>query len=153
MLIIWCQTYWFKEMRVLQSFSHWCWVLLNKVVEFKCNTYIILGYFHSPWNLEGYCIALPNLKIIQYHTILWQYLNHGTNEGVVKLVTLMVKGNETITKMRVLQLHIKNLLENLIPLMWPILQYLHVHIYTNDFALVDWTILIIYELKISFNYI
>jgi len=29
-------------------------------------------------------------------------LNHDTNEGIVKLVTLMVKGNEIITKMRVL---------------------------------------------------
>jgi hypothetical protein len=33
------------------------------------------------------------------------------NEGIVKLITLMVKGNETITKMRVLQLHIKILLK------------------------------------------
>ncbi len=29
-------------------------------------------------------------------------LNHGTNEGIVKLVTLMVKGNENIIKMKVL---------------------------------------------------
>ncbi len=24
---------------------------LNKVMEFKCNTCIILGYLHSPWNI------------------------------------------------------------------------------------------------------
>ncbi len=29
-------------------------------------------------------------------------LNHGTNEGIVKLVTMMVKCNEIVTKMRVL---------------------------------------------------
>jgi hypothetical protein len=28
---------------------------LNKIMEFKCNTYIILGYLHSPWNMERYC--------------------------------------------------------------------------------------------------
>jgi hypothetical protein len=38
-------------------------------------------------------------------------LNHGINEGIVKLVTLMLKGNEIITKMRVLQLHFKTLLK------------------------------------------
>jgi hypothetical protein len=38
-------------------------------------------------------------------------LNHDTNEGIVKLLTLMVKGNEIITKMRVLQLHFKTLLK------------------------------------------
>jgi hypothetical protein len=35
---------------------------LNKVMEFKYNTCIILGYLHSPWNLKGYCIAIANLK-------------------------------------------------------------------------------------------
>ncbi len=25
---------------------------LNKVMEFKCNTYIITRYLHSPWNLR-----------------------------------------------------------------------------------------------------
>jgi hypothetical protein len=38
-------------------------------------------------------------------------LNHDTNEVIVKLVTLIVKGNETIIKMRVLQLHFKTLLK------------------------------------------
>ncbi len=84
---------------------------LNKVIEFKCNICIILGYLHSPWNLEGYCIALPKPK---RNALLAPYcdniLNHDINEGNVKLVTLMVKGNETITKMKVLQLHFKNLL-------------------------------------------
>jgi hypothetical protein len=76
---------------------------LNKGMEFRCNTYIILGYLHSPWNLDGYCIALPKLKS---NTILVPYydniLNHGTNERIVKLITLMVKGNETITTIMVL---------------------------------------------------
>jgi hypothetical protein len=61
--------------------------------------------------LEGYCIALPKPK---NNTILAPFcdniLNHGANDGIVNLVTLMVKGNETITKMRVLQLHMKFLL-------------------------------------------
>jgi hypothetical protein len=81
---------------------------LNKFTKFKCNSYIILGYLHSPWNLEGYWIALPKPKS---HTISTPYcdniLNHDTNEGIVKLITLMVKGNENITKMKVLQLHFK----------------------------------------------
>ncbi len=85
---------------------------LSKVMEFKCNTCIILGYLHSPWNLEGYCIALPKPK---RNTILTPYcdniLNHDTNEGIVKLVTLMVKSNENIMKMRVLKLHFKSLLK------------------------------------------
>jgi hypothetical protein len=53
--------------------------------------------------MEGYCIALPKPKS---NTIPAPYcnniLNHGANEGIVKLITLMVKGNETITTMRVL---------------------------------------------------
>jgi hypothetical protein len=81
-------------------------------MEFKCNTCIILGYVHSPWNLEGYCIALPKPR---RYTIPSPYcdniLNRDTNEGIVKLVTLMVKGNETITKLKVFQLHFKNLLK------------------------------------------
>jgi hypothetical protein len=36
---------------------------LNKVMEFKCNICIILGYFHSPWNLEGYCIAIGKPRV------------------------------------------------------------------------------------------
>jgi hypothetical protein len=62
----------------------------------------------------GYCIALPKPRS---NTILTPYcdniLNHGTNEGIVELITLMVKGNETIFKMRVLQLHIKTLSKGL----------------------------------------
>ncbi len=109
---------------------------LNKVMEFKCNTCIILGYLHSPCNLEGYCIALPKLK---RNTILAPYcdniLNHDTNEGIVKLVTLMVKSNENITKMRVLKLNSK--------LCWGKLYTINVtniaipsFTYTNNFALV-----------------
>ncbi len=63
-------------------------------------------------NLEGYCVALPKPK---RNTILAPYcdniLNHDTNEGIVKLVTLMVKDNETINQMRLLHLHFKNLLK------------------------------------------
>jgi hypothetical protein len=40
---------------------------------------------------------------------LCRYGSHGANEGIVKLITLMVKGNETITIMKVLQLHIKKI--------------------------------------------
>jgi len=85
---------------------------LNKIMEFKCNTYIILGYLHSPWNLEGYSIALPKPK---RNIILTPYcdniINYDTNEGIMKLFTLMVKGNETIIEMKVLQLHFKILLK------------------------------------------
>jgi hypothetical protein len=81
-------------------------------MEFKCNTYTILGYLHSLKNLEGYCIALPkprsNIIPVPYYD---NFLNYDTNEGIVKLITLMVKGNKIITKMRVLQLHIKTLLK------------------------------------------
>jgi hypothetical protein len=73
----------------------------EQVMECKCNTNIILGCLHSPWSLRGYCIALLKPKS---NTILAPYcdniLNHGMNKGIVKLVTLMVKGNETIIKMR-----------------------------------------------------
>ncbi len=59
--------------------------------------------FAFAMNLEGYCEALPKPK---RYTIFRPYcdniLNHDINEGIVKLVTLMVKGNETITKMKVL---------------------------------------------------
>jgi len=109
---------------------------LNKVIKFKCNTYIILGYVHSPWNVEGYCIALPKPK---RNIILAPYcdniLNHDTNEGIVKLVTLMVKQNEIITKMKVLHVNIKILLNkpytiNVANIAIPSCTY------TNDFALV-----------------
>ncbi len=120
-------------------------------MEFKCNTCIILGYLHSSWNLEGYCIALPKPKS---NTIPKPYcdniLNYGTNEGIVKLITLMAKGNETIITMRVLQLHIKTLLK------WPYtINVVNIAIpsctYTKDFALVHWTILIIYEFQNIFQ--
>ncbi len=97
----------------------------------KCNMCINLGYLHSPWNLEGYCIALPKPK---RNIILAPYcdyiVNHDINEGV-KLVILMVKGHETIIKMRVLQLHFKtkgtiNVANIAIPSFT----------YTNNFALV-----------------
>jgi hypothetical protein len=84
MLTIWCQNILIQGNEVFQSYSHWCYkVHLNKVMELKCNTYIISKYFHSPWNLEGYCMALP--KPIS-NTILVpccdNILNHGTNESI-----------------------------------------------------------------------
>jgi hypothetical protein len=62
----------------------------------------------------------------------------------------MVKGNETIIKIRVLQLHIKTLLK------WPYtINVANIAIpsctYTNNFALVHWTILIIYEFENIFQ--
>jgi len=67
-----------------------------------------LGIFAFTLKLGGYCIALPKPRS---NTIFTPYcdniLNYGTNEGIVELITLMVKGNETISKMKVLQLHIK----------------------------------------------
>jgi hypothetical protein len=62
----------------------------------------------------------------------------------------MVKGDEIITKMKVLQLHIKTLLK------WPYtINVANIVIpsctYTNDFALVHWTILIIYEFENIFQ--
>jgi hypothetical protein len=76
-------------------------------------------------------MALPNPK---RNIILAPYcdniLNHDTNEGIVKLVTLMVKRNENITKMKVLQVHIRPLLKKTLYHQWPILQYFHVHIPT-----------------------
>jgi hypothetical protein len=115
---------------------------------------IILGYLHSPWNLVRYCVTLRKPK---RNTILAPYsnntLNHDINEGIVKLVTLMVKGNEFLTKTRVLQLHSKTLLKtHLIPSMWQILQYLHIHRPT----ILHWSIkrfLPFMSLKLSFNYI
>ncbi len=87
---------------------------MNKVMEFKCNTCIILEYLHSLWNLEGYCITLPKPRSNMIPTPYCDnILNHGTNESIVKLVTLMVTCNETITKMTVLQLNFKILLK------WP----------------------------------
>jgi len=70
-------------------------------------------------------MTLLNLK---RNTILAPYcdniLNHDTNEGIVKLVTLMVKHNESIAST-----HYNFVEKNLIPSMWPILQYPHVHVY------------------------
>jgi hypothetical protein len=98
---------------------------------------IILGYLHSPWNLDGYCVTLPKLKRNIIHVSYCDnILNHDTNEGIVKLVTLMVKGNEIITKMKVLQLHSKTLLKytpyttNVANITIPSFTY------TNNFALV-----------------
>jgi hypothetical protein len=63
---------------------------------------------------------------------------------------LMVKGNETITKMRVLQLHMKFLLN-----WFYTIDVVNITIpsctYTNDFALVHWTILIIYDFENIFQ--
>ncbi len=124
---------------------------MNKVMEFKCNTYIILGYLHSPWNLEGYCVTLPKLRS---NTILAPYcdniLNHSTNEGIVKLVTLMVKAMKLSLKWRYYNYTSKNYRRHFIPLMWPILQYPHVHI----LMILHWSIeqfLSFMNLKIYFN--
>jgi hypothetical protein len=60
-------------------------------MEFKCNTYIILGYFHSPQNVDGYYIALPKPKRNIIHAPYCDnILNRDTNEGIVKLITMMV---------------------------------------------------------------
>jgi hypothetical protein len=63
---------------------------------------------------------------------------------------LMAKGDEIITKMKVLQLHIKILLK------WPYtINVANIAIpsstYTNNFALVHWTIFIIYEFENIFQ--
>jgi hypothetical protein len=64
--------------------------------------------------MEGYCVALSKPK---KNTILAPYcdniLKHDTNEGIVKLVTLMVKHNKIITNLRVLHVHIRTLLNKL----------------------------------------
>jgi hypothetical protein len=71
-----------------------------------------LGIFAFTMKLGG---VLHSLTKNKRNTILASYydniLNHDTNEGIVKLVTLMVKNNENITKMRVLKLHFKTLLK------------------------------------------
>jgi hypothetical protein len=71
--------------------------------------------------VEGYCIALPKPK---RNIIPAPYcdniLNHGTNENIVKLVTLMVKGNETIIKSIVVT-HQNFVKINLISSIWQIL--------------------------------
>jgi hypothetical protein len=67
---------------------------LNKIMELKCNTCIIFQYLHSPWNLEGYCIALPKPK---WNTILAPYCDNILNH----------------IQIRVLQLHFKTLLKSL----------------------------------------
>ncbi len=70
-------------------------------MEFKCNTNIILGYLHSPTKHRRNTIPAPYCDNI---------LNHDTNDDIIKLVTLMVKHNKIITKMTVLQVHIRTLL-------------------------------------------
>jgi hypothetical protein len=62
----------------------------------------------------------------------------------------MVKSNETITKMKVLQLHIKILLK------WPYtINVANIAIppctYNNNFALVHWKIIIIYDFENIFQ--
>jgi hypothetical protein len=63
---------------------------------------------------------------------------------------LMVKGNETIIKLRVLQLHIKILLKWFYTIKMANIAILSCT-YTNDFALVHWTILIIFEFENIFK--
>jgi hypothetical protein len=50
--------------------------------------------------LEGYYIVLPKPISNTTHAPYGDnILNDGTNEDILKLATLMVKGNETIAKM------------------------------------------------------
>ncbi len=57
-----------------------------------------LGIFAFTKNWKEYCITLAKPRSNTIPTPYCEYaLNHSTNEGIVKLVTLMVKGNETIT--------------------------------------------------------
>jgi hypothetical protein len=52
---------------------------------------------------EGVLLSLPKLKRNIIHAPYCDnILNHDINEGIVKAITLMVKGNEIIIKMRVL---------------------------------------------------
>ncbi len=46
-------------------------------------------------------------KILFHAQYTMPYILIQLNEGIIKLVTLMVKGDEIITKMKVLQLHFK----------------------------------------------
>ncbi len=63
-------------------------------------------------------------------------LNHDTNKGIVMLVTLMVKSNETIIKMKGIAVTFQNFVKvNLIPSMWQILQYLLPYGERTSFAL------------------
>jgi len=93
-------------------------------------------------------MALPNPK---RNIILAPYcdniLNHDTNEGIVKLVTLMVKRNENITKMKVLQVHIRPLLKKTL--------YHQCGQYCNTFMYIYQRFCIgpFMSLKISFHYI
>jgi hypothetical protein len=55
MFTISCQTYIQVNEGIVKLFTLMVEGHLNKIMEFKCNTYTILGYLHSTWNLEGYC--------------------------------------------------------------------------------------------------
>ncbi len=84
--------------------------------------------------MEGYYITLAKpINNIIPASYCDNILNHGINEGIVKLVTLMLKGNETITKMRVLQLQIRTLLKYTINMTYIALLSCT---YTNNFALI-----------------
>ncbi len=59
------------------------------------------GVLHNPTKPERNTIPTPSCDNI---------LNQDTNEGIVKSFILMIKGTKIITKMRILQLHFKTLL-------------------------------------------
>jgi hypothetical protein len=71
---------------------------LNKVMEFKCNTCIIMGYFHSSWNIKIFCeYLIPHQYIMKFmfsklviYLTIW--FNIYKNECNGKLVTLMAQG-------------------------------------------------------------
>jgi hypothetical protein len=72
-----------------------------------------LRIFAFTMNLEGYCVALPKPKRNAIPTPYCDnILNHDIIGGNVKLVTLMVKGNEIIIKMSLLQLQFKTLFKS-----------------------------------------
>jgi hypothetical protein len=78
------------------------------------------------------------------HIILWQYLKLWYKWRYCQVSHINGKRQEIITTMRVLQLHIKTLLK------WPYtINMANISIpsctYTNNFALVHWTIFIIYD--------
>jgi hypothetical protein len=121
---------------------------LNKVMEFKCITYIILGYLHSPWNVKRYYITLSKPKRNIIHAPYYDnILNHDTNEIIIKLITLMVINNKTMKIMRVMHVHIKILLNKTL--------YHQCGQYCNTFMYIDQRFCIgpFMNLKMSLYYI
>jgi hypothetical protein len=70
---------------------------LNKVMEFKSNTCISMGYLHSPWNIRVF-LSIWFLANISWNSCFQNYLftlqydfNIYKNECNAKLITLMVQ--------------------------------------------------------------